>query len=243
MKWDEGDELAYARDQDLNKAGVVEPAKDWIDALEALQQGEGKEIPYASDEDEAGFVEPAKDWFDVLATMKWDEEDEAAYASEGDIKHKDTWTEFLSKVHLNKEGSWSPVDTVTALDVNRFTGRWYQVRGAGFRCRAEANYIAIVLRRAHVSDPCLRCRWCAFPNFSDLCNYMYPYASSIFFTDYTPVAQMFQLENLKTSSTTTLVMSSIPSEVFVTHTYERTIFSQVIKFDSTLKSTAEPCSG
>lgn len=128
MKWYDGDETAYAREQDLNEAGATGPAKDWIDALEALQPGEGKEVPYASDEDEAGFVEPAKDWFDVLATMKWDEEDEAAYTSDGDIKHEGTWMQFLSKVHLDKKGSWSPVDTVTTLDINRFTGRWYQVR-------------------------------------------------------------------------------------------------------------------
>lgn len=139
MKWDEGDEAAYASEQDLSEAGVVAPAKDWLDALEAIHQHQ-RNVPHASDEDEAGVVEPAKDWFDVLASMKWDEKDNAAYAS-GENIHEGTWTDFLSKVKLDhNEGSWSPVDTVAALDVNRFAGRWYQVRGARSRREAEIMY-------------------------------------------------------------------------------------------------------
>lgn len=137
MKWDGGDEAAYASEQNLNEAGVVEPGKDWLDVLAAMKPDEEDEVSYASDEDlnEADVVEP-KDWFDVLATMKWDEEDEAAYPSDEDVIHEGTWTDFLSKVQLDHEkGSWSPVDTVTTLDVNRYAGRWYQVRRAGFRCR------------------------------------------------------------------------------------------------------------
>lgn len=70
----------------------------------------------------------AKDWFDVLATLKLDD---AAHVPNGEEFIKDEgWADFLSKLPQSgaEEGSWGLIPTVDALDVNRFTGRWYQVR-------------------------------------------------------------------------------------------------------------------
>lgn len=136
---------------------------DWFDALASMKWDEGDEAAYASEQhfNKAGVVELAKDWFDVLAAMKWDEEDEAAYANDEDIKHEGTWTDFLSKAQMDHEkGAWSPVDTVTALDVNRYSGRWYQVRGAGFRCKNTVHLRVHTMPRPHVFCPCLPCLWC-----------------------------------------------------------------------------------
>lgn len=80
-----------------------------------------------------------------MATTQWNEEDEAAYASEmGENGHKLDWggedeeiasgyesgLEYASD--LTEEGArvaapFEPVVPVTALDVDRYTGRWYQV--------------------------------------------------------------------------------------------------------------------
>lgn len=70
----------------------------------------------------------AKDWFDVLATMKLDE---AAHVAGDESFNKDEgWADFLSTLQQSdgEEDSWGLVPTVDALDVNRYTGRWFQVR-------------------------------------------------------------------------------------------------------------------
>lgn len=72
---------------------------DVLETLETLDWGE-VEAGYASDED----VNAGRSWADVLSQMQWDEE-------EG------TWS----------PESWKPVEPVTELDINRYSGRWYQV--------------------------------------------------------------------------------------------------------------------
>lgn len=80
-----------------------------------------------------------------MASTQWNGEDEAAYANEmGESGHKLDWggedeeitfgygsgLEYASD--LKEEGarvaaSFEPVVPVTTLDVDRYTGRWYQV--------------------------------------------------------------------------------------------------------------------
>lgn len=58
--------------------------------------------------------------------------DEAAGVASAEESDKDEgWAGFLSKLQQSdgeEEGTWGLVPTVDALDVNRFTGRWFQVR-------------------------------------------------------------------------------------------------------------------
>lgn len=70
----------------------------------------------------------AKDWFDVLATLNLDDAEHVA--NDGEINKDQGWADFLSNLQQSgdEEGLWGLVPTVDALDVNRFTGRWYQVR-------------------------------------------------------------------------------------------------------------------
>lgn len=71
-----------------------------------------------------GTVNKTPSWTDILAAMKRDEDGPAAFASDEGVdviasemeQFVDDWT------------SWKPVVPVTALDINRYTGRWYQVK-------------------------------------------------------------------------------------------------------------------
>lgn len=74
-------------------------------------------------------------WADFLATTQWNGEAEAAYASEmGENDHKLDWggeDEEVDSGYDMEDGaetaaSFEPVVPVTALDVDRYTGRWYQ---------------------------------------------------------------------------------------------------------------------
>lgn len=71
-----------------------------------------------------------------MATTQWNGEAEAAYASEmGENDHKLDWggeDEEVDSGYDMEDGaetaaSFEPVVPVTALDVDRYTGRWYQV--------------------------------------------------------------------------------------------------------------------
>eukprot|EP00752_Nemacystus_decipiens_P007034 g6310.t1 len=110
---EEGDDVARAA------------KKNWLDALETLQKSE----EYAQALKQAGDVDgaaDAKDWFDVLATLNLDD---ATHVANDEEFHKGGgWADFLSKLQQpgGEEGAWGLIPTVDALDVNRFTGRWYQ---------------------------------------------------------------------------------------------------------------------
>eukprot|EP00904_Undaria_pinnatifida_P005937 jgi/Undpi1/2473/HiC_scaffold_13.g05852.m1 len=73
-------------------------------------------------------------WADFLATSQWNEEAEATYASEmGENAQKLHWnenglengSELLEDI-ATVAASFDPVVPVTALDVDRYIGRWYQ---------------------------------------------------------------------------------------------------------------------
>ncbi|CBN77358.1 conserved unknown protein [Ectocarpus siliculosus] len=74
------------------------------------------------------------DWVDVLETLEtldWDKVG-AGYASDEDVNAGSSWTDVLSQMQWDEEEgtwsleSWKPVEPVTELDINRYSGRWYQ---------------------------------------------------------------------------------------------------------------------
>ncbi len=123
MELDAADEAPSAGEQGLGNAGGG--LEGWADALAAMGEMEAYEAGL-------GAAPRKQDWFDALATMKLGEEaDEGPYAASDEDVNPDSggsWADFLSKVEQAGEGSRSPVPTVSALDVNRYVGRWYQVR-------------------------------------------------------------------------------------------------------------------
>lgn len=143
MKSAEEVEASYAKDQAAKDDGVAAGAnKGWVDVLASMasdeQDGQGLEQPG----DAAGVA--AKDWYDVLATMNLD--DGADVASGGGVEEEankdEGWADFLSRLQQSdgqEKGSWGLVPTVDTLDVNRFTGRWFQVREGGRRGCSRAR--------------------------------------------------------------------------------------------------------
>ena len=150
MESEEGAKAGDVSDKALKEGGDATGAeKDWLDVLEAMESSDEYAQAVKQGGDGAG---DAKDWFDVLATLNLD--DAARVAKDEDFSKDEGWADFLSKLQQSDgEGvSWGLIPTVDALDVNRFTGRWYQVR-VGSVIRAQKGKLGLPREPAQCVSP------------------------------------------------------------------------------------------
>lgn len=90
-----------------------------------MEWNEETEAAYAFDRGLLDQPQPPKKlgWADFLSSVELQKEMEAEYDSDEDHSGVDEWTERGVQRDVPKSG----VVPVTALDVNRYVGRWYQV--------------------------------------------------------------------------------------------------------------------